>query len=169
MGEWRRGGSRSQRAVRRRTMEPDSTVSPSINASYDYNINSIKGFCLTHLPSGGGSPNMSDIPFLPTTDSLNMSNIGLHDYAQTFSHGNEVAQPGYCRVGFDSGNTVELTATRRAGFGRFTFAGGSGRIPIDGAALRCLPALPARRSVLPLRKSGVGFRRVRDLRITTPV
>ena len=42
-------------------------------------------------------------------------------YASTFTHANEVAKPGYYKVGLDSGATAELAATERTGSGRFTF------------------------------------------------
>jgi predicted alpha-1,2-mannosidase len=54
-------------------------------------------------------------------------------YATTYSHTNEVAKPGYYGVKFDNGVKIELTATTRTGFGRFTY-------PAEGAATMMINA-----------------------------
>lgn len=106
-------------------LSPDTRLTGWDSCSgYHYSDNLIYGFTHTHL-SGTGIPDYSDILFMPM--------IGLHSfeakptapnsrgYANTFKHENESASPGYYRVKFDDGLQVELTATKRAGFHRYTF------------------------------------------------
>jgi predicted alpha-1,2-mannosidase len=96
---------------------------------YDYRDHHLKGFGLTHL-SGAGCELYGDFPFLPTTepmlDSPAQPGDGLEGkYRPGFSHGTERARPGYYSVRLNpahgGGIDVELTATTRAGVGRFTF------------------------------------------------
>ena len=91
---------------------------------YEYQDSKITGFPLTHLSGTGCGGGSGDVPILPYTGKVSMSPEldRLYDtYADTFKHRNEQAQPGYYRVKLGSGITVELTATARTGFGRFTF------------------------------------------------
>ncbi len=88
-------------------------------AGYWYNDPEIRGFSHTHF-SGTGVPDYGNVRFMPV--------IGLSDektkesaYRTSFSHENESAEPGYYSVSLDSGIRVELTATTRTGFTRFTF------------------------------------------------
>jgi predicted alpha-1,2-mannosidase len=76
---------------------------------YHYEDKSIRGFSLTHI-SGAGCPLYADVPILPGTGE-----------ALPLDHAREQAHPGYYSVGFPDGMRVELTATDRAGIGRFTF------------------------------------------------
>jgi predicted alpha-1,2-mannosidase len=95
---------------------------------YQYTVNRIRGFGLTHLDGTGCTPGASgDIPIMPFAGNVTSSpSADSKDaiYASNFSHANEVAEPGYYRVGLDSGVTAELTATARTGLGRFTFPAG---------------------------------------------
>ncbi|MGH8023399.1 MAG: GH92 family glycosyl hydrolase, partial [Limisphaerales bacterium] len=50
---------------------------------------------------------------------------GKAAFPSTFSHTNEIAQPGYYAVRFTNGIFTELTVTTRTGFGRFTYPAGS--------------------------------------------
>jgi predicted alpha-1,2-mannosidase len=106
-------------------LSPDTRLTGWDSCSgYHYSDNLIYGFTHTHL-SGTGIPDYSDVLFMPM--------IGLHSfdakgtgpnnrgYANTFKHENEAASPGYYRVKFDDGLQVELTATKRVGFHRYTF------------------------------------------------
>src|SRR5262245_51354444 len=101
-------------------LSPDTpNGSPS---GYGYDDRSIDGISLTHF-DGAGCPNNEDLPFLPVTGPLATS-PGTHwaDYASAFRHDGEEATPGFYRVTLDKyGVGVELTATPRTGFARFTF------------------------------------------------
>lgn len=71
------------------------------------------GFGHQHL-SGTGIGDLGDIAFLPVTRS------GQREVV--FSHANETVRPGYYAVKLQQPNVwVELTATQRAGFHRYTF------------------------------------------------
>jgi predicted alpha-1,2-mannosidase len=94
-------------------------------SGYNYADSSIMGFSHTHL-SGTGCADYGDILFMPTTGVLK-SEPGAKDkpgsgYRSKFSHNNETAKPGYYSVILDDHNIkAELTATRRAGFQKYTF------------------------------------------------
>lgn len=83
----------------------------------------IIGFSHTHL-SGTGCPDMGDVMFMPVTGDVPLYrgdavNTG---YRSAFSHDTEEATPGYYRVFLDDYNIgVELTATERVGFHRYSF------------------------------------------------
>ena len=95
--------------------------------SYRYSDTSIKGFSLTHL-SGAGCPNSQDVPVSATVGS------GQTETSIAFSHADEVAAPGYYKVGLANEVQVELTATARTGFGRFTFPSNQfANIVVDGS------------------------------------
>lgn len=86
---------------------------------YRYQDPEIRGFSHTHF-SGTGVADYGNVRVMPV--------IGISDektdesgYRITYSHENEFAEPGYYSVLLDSGVKVELTATTRAGFSRFTF------------------------------------------------
>lgn len=95
---------------------------------YQYDVTRIRGFGLTHLNGTGCTPGASgDIPIMPHAGDVTSSpSADSTDqiYASNFSHANESAEPGYYRVGLNSGVNVELTTTLRAGTGRFTFPAG---------------------------------------------
>jgi predicted alpha-1,2-mannosidase len=97
---------------------PDTTTAPG---GYRYNQSTIHGFSLTHF-SGRGCSAYQDFPFQPFTGPLQTGPFSFADYAATFSHQQEAAEPGYYRVRLPVQNIqVELTATLRTGFGRFTY------------------------------------------------
>ncbi len=85
----------------------------------------INGFSHTHV-SGTGCADYGDILIMPTvgqqiiegqTDTL--QNL---PYASSFSHANEIAEPGYYSVKLDRYDiTTEITATDRVALHRFTF------------------------------------------------
>lgn len=95
-------------------------------SGYHYSDSSIMGFSHTHL-SGTGRGDLLDILFMPFSGpvqwepgSRDNSNSG---YRSKFSHKNEVAVPGFYSVLLDDdGIKVELTATTRCGFHKYTFA-----------------------------------------------
>jgi len=94
-------------------------------AGYQYSDSTIFGFTHTHF-SGTGHSDLGDILVMPTTGTLKLEpgnasepNSGFHS---TFSHNNEMAEPGYYKVALDDYNiTAELTASDRVGFHKYTF------------------------------------------------
>jgi predicted alpha-1,2-mannosidase len=87
---------------------------------YDTRQNSIEGFVHFHEWQVGG------VNFMPTTGTLKVKPGKLEDpsggYRSSFNRKNEIAEPGYYKVLLDDYNiTVELTATKRVGFHRYTF------------------------------------------------
>lgn len=94
-------------------------------SGYHYSDNSIMGFSHTHL-SGTGAADYADILLMPTIGKVKIL-PGSKDnpdegYRSRFSHNNEVASPGYYSVLLDDYNiNVELTATERCGFHKYTF------------------------------------------------
>lgn len=101
---------------------PDTvTMQPG---GYFYQDNRIRGFSLTHL-SGAGCFTYQDIPFMPLVGQVtNSPATDPNAYVAKFSHANESASPGYYGVTLDDGAKVELTATQRTGYGRFTYPEG---------------------------------------------
>ena len=89
--------------------------------TYVYGDGGIRGFSLNHL-SGVGCPVMADVPIMPIVGTITSSPAGhAASYASEFSHVREQASPGFYAVSLDNGVKVQLTATIRAGLGRFTF------------------------------------------------
>jgi predicted alpha-1,2-mannosidase len=107
-------------------LSPDTrTVGWDACAGYHYDDTSLLGFSHTHL-SGTGIGDLGDILFLPYTGELQKMTPNGEDkvsqFGSTFSHENEQASPGYYSVHLDSYDIdVELTATARAGFHRYSF------------------------------------------------
>lgn len=94
---------------------------------YHYSDSVVFGFSHTHL-SGTGVPDYADILFMPTRGEV-MTDNGSADpdrgYASRFRHGDEKAGAGFYSVLLkDYDINVELTATKRAGFHRYTFPEG---------------------------------------------
>lgn len=86
-------------------------------SGYHYSDSSLAGFSHTHL-SGTGCGDLGDILFTPGTSSAVLNDR----YRARFSHEHESASAGYYSVLLqDSKILVELTATTRAGFHRYTF------------------------------------------------
>ena len=86
-------------------------------SGYYYDDDELIGFGHMHL-SGTGIGCLGDIAFLP-----------VKDFKQTstrFTHANEKVHPGYYSVQLTDPNVlVELTATERCGFHRYTFKNGA--------------------------------------------
>ena len=100
---------------------PDTTSATQAPGGYWYPDQTITGFSITHF-SGRGMMYLLDVPFLPTTQPVNVSpGANWEHFAIPFSHTNETAVPGYYRVKLDNGVETELTATPRTGMARFTF------------------------------------------------
>ncbi|KAF7730863.1 hypothetical protein EC973_001381 [Apophysomyces ossiformis] len=100
---------------------PDTNTRPTTNASeepgspagYYYDYHTIESFSFMHMSGAGCEGNDGEFPVTATTD--------LNNLPPSFSHSNESTSPGYYSVLFDNGVRVELTATLRTGFGRFSF------------------------------------------------
>jgi len=93
------------------------------SSGYHYSDGSILGFSMNHL-TGTGCPDLGNILLMPTTGELKLTpGAGPgNGYRALFFHDNEIARPGYYSVYLpDYQVKVELTATARAGFHRYTF------------------------------------------------
>jgi predicted alpha-1,2-mannosidase len=94
-------------------------------AGYHYSDNSIMGFSHTHL-SGTGRGELLDVLMMPTTGPVQFE-PGTREnpdggYRSRFSHQSEIARAGYYSVMLDDYQIkAELTATKRAGFHRYSF------------------------------------------------
>jgi predicted alpha-1,2-mannosidase len=92
-------------------------------AGYQASDNRILGFTHNHL-SGTGCADLGNILMMPTVGptTLGPSQPGESGFPQTFAHDSERIVPGFYQVTFPEEKvTVELTATPRAGFHRYTF------------------------------------------------
>lgn len=88
-------------------------------SGYHYSDSVLIGFGHMHL-SGTGIGDLGDIALLPISNASQRQLI--------FSHANESVKPGYYSVKLADPNVkVELTATQRVGFHRYTFDGNSGK------------------------------------------
>jgi predicted alpha-1,2-mannosidase len=110
-------------------LSPDTRLTGWDGCSgYHYSDHVIYGFSHTHL-SGTGISDYGDILLMPTVGDVALTNSR---YASGFSHSDESARPGYYSVKLDNGVLVELTATLRAGFHRYTYpANGQANIILD--------------------------------------
>ena len=94
-------------------------------SGYHYSDSSIMGFSHTHL-SGTGRGELLDVLMMPTTGSVQFE-PGFREnpdggYRSRFSHQSEIAKAGYYSVLLDDYQIkAELTATKRAGFHRYSF------------------------------------------------
>jgi predicted alpha-1,2-mannosidase len=92
-------------------------------SGYHYSDGSILGFSHNHL-TGTGCADLGNVMLIPTVGALKLT-PGAHPgegHQSRFSHANESARPGYYSVLLQDYNVkVELTATARAGFHRYTF------------------------------------------------
>ena len=97
-------------------------------SGYHYSDSLIAGFSHLHL-SGTGIGDLADILFMPVNKEIDLS-VEVEErndipYLSKFSHTNEEASPGYYRVLLEDHNVdVELTASKRAGFHKYTFKEG---------------------------------------------
>lgn len=94
-------------------------------SGYHISDSTIIGFGHMHL-SGTGIGDLGDISFMPAVGDVKLTrgtlpdeSTGIYSY---FSHEKESAKPGYYSVHLDRFNIdVELTATQRVGFHKYTF------------------------------------------------
>jgi predicted alpha-1,2-mannosidase len=100
---------------------PD-TEGPFAYGGYLYSDQTIRGFSPVHL-SGPGVPKGGDLPFLPTSEPVHTSNA--YRYASPWERATETAEAGYYRVQLAKGPQVELTASERVAWQRYTFPPGA--------------------------------------------
>jgi len=85
---------------------------------YQYRKNTFRGIRQTHQPSVW-IPEYAAFSLMPVSGKLVFSD---EDRASTFSHANEIAQPGYYKARLDTWDaTIEVTPTERCAVFRFTF------------------------------------------------
>jgi predicted alpha-1,2-mannosidase len=94
-------------------------------SGYHISDTTVIGFSHTHL-SGTGIGDLSDISLMPVTKKVELTRGTPEDpysgIASYFSHSTEKTKPGYYSVHLDRYNVdVELTATQRVGFHKYTF------------------------------------------------
>ncbi len=105
-------------------------------SGYNYQDSVIIGFPQLHL-SGTGIGDLGDVLLMPYVGEIKLDKgketERYSGYASRFSHQNETVQPGYYRVKLDDHDIdVELTATERVGFHKYTFPEGeNARIIVD--------------------------------------
>jgi len=93
------------------------------NVGYWYLDNQIRGFSHTRL-SGIGTTDYGNFRFMPATGAPE-KRIEQKGYLSRFDHEDESARPGYYSVVLkESGIKAELTATRDAGFHRYSYPPG---------------------------------------------
>ena len=104
------------------------------SSGYHYSDTSILGFSMNHL-TGTGCPDLGNIMMIPTVGELKLvpGDKPGDGYRARFSHDQETARPGYYSVYLpDYQVKVELTASARAGFSRYTFpATAEGHVVLD--------------------------------------
>ena len=92
-------------------------------SGYHYSDHSVLGFSHNHL-TGTGCPDLGNLLVVPTVGPLKLTpgERPGEGYRARFSHQDEISRPGYYAVLLpDYQVKVELTATTRAGFHRYTF------------------------------------------------
>jgi predicted alpha-1,2-mannosidase len=104
------------------------------SSGYHYSDDSILGFSHNHL-TGTGCADLGNVLLMPTVGELKLVPGGKpgDGYRARFSHQDEISRPGYYAVYLpDYKVKVELTATARAGFHRYTFpATTDGHVVVD--------------------------------------
>jgi predicted alpha-1,2-mannosidase len=94
-------------------------------SGYHITDSTIIGFGHMHM-SGGGIGDLGDVAFMPATGEVQLKRGSLDDPASgiysLFSRSTEKTRPGYYAVHLNRFNIdVELTATKRVGFHKYTF------------------------------------------------
>lgn len=106
-------------------------------SGYHYSDSLIAGFSHTHL-SGTGIGDLADILMMPTTKEIGVGFFDLkarvtEKLKSKYNHSDEKAEVGYYQVKLlDDNINVELTATKRVGFQRYSFPKGkNNKVVID--------------------------------------
>lgn len=108
-------------------LSPDNGISSwDWCSGYHYSDSIVSGFSHLHL-SGTGIGDLADILFMPTNKKLDLTtkttSRDQFPYKSSYSHTNENASPGYYRVFLEDPKiNVELTASQRTAFHKYTFA-----------------------------------------------
>lgn len=108
-------------------VSPDNGVSSwDWCSGYHYSDSIVAGFSHLHL-SGTGIGDLADILFMPINKKINLTIQSTSrdslPYKSGYSHKNETSKPGYYQVFLnDSKINVELTASQRTAFHKYTFA-----------------------------------------------
>ncbi len=94
-------------------------------SGYHYSDSVVKGFAQNHL-NGTGVPDLSDILIMPYTGAVRTEPGSQQNpasgYSSHYDHRHEIARPAYYSVWLkDHHVRVELTATERVAFHRYTF------------------------------------------------
>jgi predicted alpha-1,2-mannosidase len=97
-------------------------------AGYHHDDSTILGFSHTHF-SGSGHSDLGDVLLMPIAGEVKLDpgtpNVPRSGYRSQFSHASEHAEPGYYAVTLNDYDTrVELTASARIGWHRYTFPAG---------------------------------------------
>jgi predicted alpha-1,2-mannosidase len=110
---------------------------------YEYDADQLKGFSMNRVSGTGcaGRYGAEDFPILPYTGALTDGSLTVSPkddvkaFYSDFSHDGESASPGRYSVTLSDGIKADLTATTRAGVGRFTFptSGDSQTLVFDAA------------------------------------
>ncbi|WP_430971717.1 GH92 family glycosyl hydrolase [Sunxiuqinia rutila] len=103
-------------------LSPDTHIMGwDASSGYHYEDSTIYGFSHTHL-SGTGIGDLGDVLLLPYSNTDEQKPVGAFDKKD------ESATPGYYQVQLKNfGVTAELTATKRVGFHRYSYAKASER------------------------------------------
>jgi predicted alpha-1,2-mannosidase len=103
-------------------LSPDTPQDGWDGASgYHYSQNTIRGFSHTHF-LGTGISGLGDILVMPAVGDVDLNSPDGNSYWSRFSHANEKGNAGYYSVFLEKPRvTAELTATKRAGFHKYTF------------------------------------------------
>ncbi len=121
---------------------------------YGFADKRISDFSLVHI-SGAGSRYGENFAMMPIAGpEPSRPPVDRRAFARPFSHTNEIAKPGFYSVTFANGLKVELTATTRTGFGRFTWPAGkpetlmiNAASDINGSSASGISLNPATREV----------------------
>jgi predicted alpha-1,2-mannosidase len=110
------------------TAMPDFKHAYKWAAGYQYGDHSILGFSHTHF-SGSGHSDLGDVLLMPGVGEAQLDpgdpDKPGNGYRSRFDHESEVAQAGYYAVMLQDSNVrVELTASERIGWHRYTFPRG---------------------------------------------
>lgn len=96
-------------------LSPDTSLGNFWGSGYIYDKSKI--LCFSHIHGW----QIYGLAVMPVSGEMR-GQLGKDACASTFSHANEVAQPGYYKVRLDTYNiTAELTSTTRVGFHRYQF------------------------------------------------
>ncbi|WP_329128493.1 GH92 family glycosyl hydrolase [Streptomyces sp. NBC_01476] len=111
-------------------LSPDTISGGDNGSGYSADMTTIEGFSFLHLGGVGCYGDLGNLQVMPQTGEL----VTGRDAAKSpYRKETEIARAGYYAVDLDRyAVRAELTAARRAGMIRFTFAeAGSGRIKVD--------------------------------------